>query len=202
MAGFAPLSPEDKETLLRLSRQTLTDYLTKGDLPPRNTDSPALLEHRASFVTLRRRDSGELRGCRGEVVARQPLIESVAHMTVSSAVDDPRFPPVTAEETPDIHIEINALTPLAPILPDEIEVGRHGLMIIAKGSSGLLLPEVPVRYQWDRDQFLAALCRKAGLPEDTWRAEDAVLYGFECEIWGESPPPPIPSEVPQGPRHG
>jgi AmmeMemoRadiSam system protein B/AmmeMemoRadiSam system protein A len=184
--GSAPgLSAEEKESLLRLVRETLTDYLGKREKPEFPTDSPALLQPRATFVTLRVRETGELRGCRGEIVARQPLVDSVQNMAIASATDDPRFMPVTANEVPRLHIEISALTPMRPIQPEDVVVGRHGLMIIKGHNSGLLLPQVPVEQGWDREEFLRGLCHKAWLPENAWKARDAQLYAFEAEVWGE-----------------
>lgn len=179
------LTAEDKQTLLRLARETLIHYLGEGNVPEYRTDSAALLEPCATFVTLRHRDSGELRGCRGECQARQPLVESVMNMAIAAATDDSRFPPVTLAEVPDLEIEISALTPLRPIRAEEVEVSRHGVMIIKGFSSGLLLPEVPVRYGWDHDEFLGWVCRKAGLAEDAWKGGDAQLLGFEAEVWSE-----------------
>lgn len=179
------LSDEDKETLLHLARQTLVDFLAAGRTPDCVTDSPALLEQRATFVTLTVRETGDLRGCRGEVVARQQLIESVVSMAVASATDDPRFPTVTLAEVSDLHIEISMLTPLQPIQPDDVVVGKHGLMISKGRLSGLLLPQVPVEWNWGRQEFLDSVCRKAGLPRDTWKDPGAQLFGFECEVWGE-----------------
>lgn len=179
------LSAESKRTLLHLARQALHDYLSKGEPPGFQTDSPALLERRAAFVTLRRRDSGELRGCRGEYEAWRPLIESVSTMAIAAAIDDPRFEPVSVDEVPDLEIEISALTPLRPIRPDEIVIGRHGLRIVKGRSSALLLPQVPARFGWSREDFLKGLCWKARLPDDAWQAEDARLYAFETEVWSE-----------------
>ncbi len=88
------LTPEDQRGLVALARQTLIDYLRDARLPRCNAPPPAWLAQRAVFVTLRRRDSGELRGCRGEIVAHFPLWEAVVQMTVASATDDPRFEPV------------------------------------------------------------------------------------------------------------
>jgi len=185
-AGPAPqLTGEDKQTLLRLARQTLHEFLGTSRLPEIHTESPALLELRASFVTLWNRVSRELRGCRGEAYPRVPLIESVVQMAIASATDDPRFAPVTADEVPDLRIEINALTPMKPIRPEQVVVGRHGLRIVRGSATGLLLPEVPVRYGWDREEYLRWVCKKAGLPPDTWQGEDVRLYGFESEAWGE-----------------
>ena len=179
------LTPEDKLTLLRLARRTLIDYLGSSTVPDLETTSAAVLQHRATFVTLRTKDTGELRGCRGEVVARQPLIESVAHTTISSATEDPRFPPVTEAEIPFLHIEISALTSMTPILPEEIVIGRHGLMIQKGPYAGLLLPQVPTAYDWGREEFLEALCHKAGMPSGAWREPGVELLAFEAEVWGE-----------------
>jgi AmmeMemoRadiSam system protein A len=180
------LSPEDKQTLLALARETLHAHLGGGRYPPHRTASPALLSPGAVFVTLRRRGTNELRGCRGEVVARRPLAEAVQRMAVASALDDPRFPPVTLDEIAELHIEISALTPLKLIRPEEVVVGRHGLMISQRGRAGLLLPQVPVEQGWDRLTFLRWTCRKAGLPDEAWASPDAELKGFECVVWGET----------------
>ncbi len=180
------LADEHRQTLLRLARLVLGEFLERGTVPECRTDVTALLEPRATFVTLTRRASGELRGCRGECPARRPLVESVARMVVASATDDPRFQPLTAGELPDTRIEISALTPLEPIQPENIVVGRHGLVISSAGSSGLLLPQVPVSQGWDRLAFLDGLCEKAGLPSCDWQRDDISLYGFEAEVWRES----------------
>ncbi|KPK59722.1 MAG: hypothetical protein AMS21_09805 [Gemmatimonas sp. SG8_38_2] len=179
------LSTRDKQSLLRIARQALLDHLNEEAATEYEADSPAQLRPRATFVTLRRRDSDELRGCRGECEARRPLIESVMSMVVAAAVDDTRFPPVTIGEVADLTIEISALTPLRPIRPEEVVVGRHGLMIVRGRRLGLLLPQVPARFGWDREGFLVAVCKKAGLPADAWETDDVRLFGFETEVWGE-----------------
>ncbi len=179
------LGTEDRQVLLRIARTALSEYLGHGRRPQPRTDVPALQEHRAAFVTLRRRDTGVLRGCRGEVRPRQPLADSVAHMAIASATDDPRFDPVTSREVSDIRIDINALTPIALIAPDAIVIGRHGLMVVSPRGSGLLLPEVAERHEWDVPAFLRATCQKAGLPDEAWRESTTELYGFESEAWSE-----------------
>lgn len=179
------LSGEDKRLLLQVARQTLDTFLRTGKLCRYVHDAPSLNQLRAVFVTLWRRDTGELRGCRGESAARRPLLEAVSAMAVASAAEDMRFYPVTLDELPDLRIEINALTPLAPILPDEVEVGRHGLMIVCGTRAGLLLPDVAVRFRWSREQFLEGTCQKAGLPRSAWHDPGSQLFGFESEEWGE-----------------
>ncbi len=185
-AAHPSLTAQDKQYLLVLARQTLVSTLSQGRLPALETHSPALMQPRATFVTLWTRSTGNLRGCRGECFARRPLIESVAQMAISAAVDDPRFPPVSLDEIDDLRIEINALTPLALIDPADVVVGRHGLMLVVGRHAGLLLPDVPVRLGWSCEEFLSGLCHKAELPSHAWRSPDAHLYSFETEEWGEN----------------
>ncbi len=185
-ASVLQIPPEERKTLLLVARKAIEDFLQEVENPPWRTDSPALLQPRATFVTLWRRREDDLRGCRGEPFARRPLIESVTHMAIASATDDPRFPPVRIEEVPGLRIEISALTPIAPIRPEEIEVGRHGLLIVRGRHAGLLLPEVPARHGWSREEFLNGTCEKAGLPEGAWNVAGVELYGFKTEEWSEA----------------
>jgi AmmeMemoRadiSam system protein A len=148
-------------------------------------DTDMLLEPRACFVTLWQGEHGNLRGCRGEFTPHQPLIGAVAEMALATALDDPRFAPVTAAEVPQLRIEISVLSPLEPIRPEEIEIGRHGLLIARGRQRGLLLPSVPVEHHMDVETFLDALCWKAGLREGSWRDPETALWGFETEAWEE-----------------
>jgi len=183
-AARSVLTKEDKRALLALARQRLQEHLDRREPAAVSADSDALLEHRPTFVTWRT-STGELRGCIGEVIAQRPLVESVARMAVASGTQDPRFPSITAQELPHLKVEISALTPITPIAPDRVEVGRHGLMISKGHSSGLLLPQVPIEQGWNREEFLRGLCHKAGLPADAWRDSDVQLHSFEAEVWGE-----------------
>lgn len=177
------LRDAEKNKLLRIARETLTEYLTTGTTPEYAPEEPGLLQEVAAFVTLRRKDS-ELRGCIGRVEVSQPLYRTVQDCAISAATNDFRFPPVTAEEMDDIVIEISALSPFRAIEgPDEIQIGRHGLLIRRDLRIGLLLPQVASDRGWDRDEFLRAICHKAGLPADSWR--DADLYVFSAEVFEE-----------------
>jgi AmmeMemoRadiSam system protein A len=182
---YEPLSATDKRLLLELVRRALERYLTDRSLPEMPAASAALCETRATFVTLRRRDTGELRGCRGESEARQSLVESVVHTATASATDDPRFPPLARDELSDIQIEISALTPMRLTTPEAVIVGQHGLVLRLGPHAGLLLPQVPRSFGWNREEYLDALCRKAGLPAGAWRNPDSRLYAFEAEVWSE-----------------
>ena len=180
------LSAQFRLKLLRVARQSLENFLGNGEHIQFPTEIPVLLEKRAVFVTLRNRGNEELRGCIGQSKPRYPLIEAVAKTAISSAVDDTRFPSLTLDELPDLLIEINVLSPLAPSKPEDVKIGKHGLMI-NKGSKGaLFLPEVAVSNGWDLHTFLDELCRKADLPEGSWHDREAELYVFESEAWGEN----------------
>ncbi len=177
-----PLTAAEKGELLRLARQTLEEYLSSQTVPSATPASERLGQKRGAFVTLTRQ--GELRGCMGSLTAERPLYLQVQQSALMAAVEDPRFPPVTREELDDLHIEISVLGPLEPVTdPSQIEVGKHGLLIEKGLRRGTLLPQVPLEFGWDRDQFLVQLCRKAGLPDDAWRS--AKLYRYTAQVFGE-----------------
>ena len=96
----------------------------------------------------------------------------------------PAFSPVRKDEVAGLNIEISALSPLFDIAPEDIEVGRHGLLISLGASRGLLLPQVAVQWKWNREQFLEETCRKAGLPADAWRQE-AKVQAFTAQVFEE-----------------
>ena len=178
-----PLGEAEKGMLLRIARETLTGYLTSGSTPEYDLEDPGLVQEVAAFVTLRRRD-GELRGCIGRVEVSQPLYRTVQDCVISAATSDYRFSHVTADELDEIRIEISALSPFRQIEnPDEIQIGQHGLLIRKDLRVGLLLPQVASDRNWSRDEFLRAICLKAGLPSDAW--PDADLYVFSAEVFEE-----------------
>lgn len=186
-----PLDPTDRKTLLEVARRAIETYLDDGRRPHFEAASPALRAPRAVFVTLH--VDGKLRGCRGEVEARRPLIDSVAQGAIAAATDDPRFEPVGRDELDRAAIEISALTPPRPIDRTAIELGRHGLLLSYRDRSGLLLPQVPKLYNLRTvDEYLEALRRKARLPEGILDHPQTRLLGFEAECWGEAP------ELPEG----
>ncbi|NHZ45701.1 AmmeMemoRadiSam system protein A [Nitratidesulfovibrio liaohensis] len=141
-----------------------------------------------AFVTFKK--DGHLRGCIGSMVGDGPLYLTVARMARAAAFEDPRFPPVTAAEAPSLELDISVLGPLTRCPdPSLVRVGRHGLLVRQGYRSGVLLPQVPVEWGWDRETFLAQTCRKAGLPSDAWRDawQDGrtELYWFEAEVFGD-----------------
>jgi AmmeMemoRadiSam system protein A len=177
------LSPEARRELLRIARDAV-DAAVHGRSYDPHAEAPGTDLPAGAFVTLHR--YGELRGCIGQIEARQPLADTVANCALAAAVRDPRFPPLTARELgAGTDIEISVLTPMQHVTSvEEIEVGRDGLLIQLGARSGLLLPQVATEWGWDRDTFLAHACRKAGLPIDAWR-HGAEIFRFQAEIFGD-----------------
>jgi len=176
------LTAEEKTALLRLARKTIEAKCRGEKAPVPEAQSPTLSELRGAFVTLHK--AGRLRGCIGHIQARQPLIKTVADMAIAAAFDDPRFPPLRAEELKEIDIEISVLTPLRRIADvREIQVGTHGIYIRKGGYSGLLLPQVATEWKWDRTAFLEHTCEKAHLPKDAWRDKETEIYIFSADVF-------------------
>jgi len=178
----AYLDETQRKTLLGIARRALEGYVVAGKIPSGEEPQGKLAAPGAAFVTLTK--NGRLRGCIGYTEAVAPLFKVVQECAVAAATEDPRFPPVSARELPSLRVEISVLTPLFPIRPEEVEVGRHGLMVARGGMRGLLLPQVPVEWGWDRETFLDQTCVKAGLPPSAWR-RGATLRAFTAEVFGE-----------------
>ena len=179
------LSAEFKLKLLHVARQSLQYFLENGEYFQFRTEIPELLEKRAVFVTLRKMSNGDLRGCIGQSKPLYPLIKAVAVTAISSALEDARFPSLTIDELPNLLIGINVLSSLEPSKPEDVKIGKHGL-VIKKGNKGaLFLPEVAFSNGWDLHTFLDELCLKAGLPEGSWSDSEAELNVFKSEAWSE-----------------
>jgi AmmeMemoRadiSam system protein A len=176
------LSEDEKQKILELARQSLR---------------AAVCHHRALegiptngvfgltcgvFVSLH--VGGKLRGCIGMVEPSEPLGTCIAECAASAALHDPRFSPMRAGEVESMEIEVSVLSPPQVIRPDEIEIGKHGLLIEQGARRGLLLPQVATEHGLDRERFLEETCKKAGLARDAWKSGETRIYGFTCEIVG------------------
>ena len=181
------LTDDERKTLLNLSRDALLGFLKNGDFKAdkqKYAITPRLKEHNGVFVTLTKQ--GQLRGCIGYVEGIKPLWEAVIDNTQNAAFEDPRFPSVKLKEFDDISIEISVMTPLHLVKSvDEIVIGKHGLVIEKGWHRGLLLPQVPVEWKWDRDEFLVHICAKAGLPATAWKDPSTKLYVFSAQVFSE-----------------
>lgn len=174
-------SPEERTLLLQVAHESIVSALEIREIaldPP----TPHLTESRGAFTSLYL--GGELRGCVGYVLPVSSVYRAVIDSARAAAFEDTRFYPVTIEEARHLEIELSILSPPQPITPEEVEVGRHGLLISMGGHRGLLLPQVPAERDWDRVTFLEHTCRKAGLPSDAWQ-RGALIEAFTAEVFGE-----------------
>lgn len=174
-------SLDERRLLLNLAREAICASLEKRKLeltPP----TEHMAEHRGAFTTLH--IDGELRGCVGYVFPQYSLYRTVAETAMAAAFDDPRFAPLQKEEYPKLEYEISVLSPVVPLDAEDVEVGKHGLVITYGSRRGLLLPQVPVEHGWDREKFLEQTCIKAGIPPDAWE-HGAKVEAFTAEIFSD-----------------
>jgi uncharacterized protein (TIGR00296 family) len=191
-------SDDDGTFLVKLARRTVDEYVTQRTRPEVPEDTPESLRAKSGvFVTLNSITGRHvtLRGCIGRPYPAQPLIEATIDSAVDSAANDPRFSPVKPSELDNILIELSVLTPPQKIqyqdpheLLELVEVGRDGLIAIRGMWRGLLLPQVPVEWEWNTRQFLEHTCNKAGLPVNAWKDPKTEFMSFQAEIFGEDSP--------------
>ena len=174
----------EKKVLLTIARSSIEAAVQGKEFsfPPALPKS--LTAKCGAFVTLHKHS--DLRGCIGYIEGVEPLAETVHDAALKAALEDYRFTPVTAEEIHELDIEISVLSPLKLIHDvKEVEVGKHGILLDYEHSRGLLLPQVAVEYNWDRETFLNQTARKAGLPADRWKLPGAKIFIFTAEIFSE-----------------
>ncbi|NIA22600.1 MAG: AmmeMemoRadiSam system protein A [Proteobacteria bacterium] len=174
---------KEKAELLQIARRAIESYFDfPGEQPI--TKFSKLKEKGAAFTTITIDD--RLRGCIGYIVAVKALYETVWETARSAAFGDPRFPSLKRDEVEFIKIEISVLSPLKELKNlNDFDIGKHGLYIRKGFYSGLLLPQVAVEYNWNREEFLREVCLKAGLPEDAY-LQGAEIYKFSAEIFSEN----------------
>jgi AmmeMemoRadiSam system protein A len=170
---------QERAQLLHAAHESIRAALEGKDIPL-HAPSPHLEEPRGVFTTLYLRE--ELRGCVGYVFPIIPLYRAVAETARAAAFDDTRFYSLTRVEEPGLEVSLSILSALQPIRVEEVEIGRHGLMVSMGGNRGLLLPQVPVEHKWDRITFLEQTCRKAGLGLDVWK-KGALIEAFTAEVF-------------------
>jgi len=176
---------EEKKILLETARKSIDSVFTQEIITEQDYDQhPIFKSHAGAFVTLTQ--NGILRGCIGYIVSDQPLFQTVCEAAVQASQSDPRFPPVRQSEIKNLSIEISILSESFPLDSyDEIEIGRHGLILEEKGRRGLLLPQVPVEHHMNREQYLDSICRKTGFPAEYWKTKQLKLSGFTAAVFSE-----------------
>src|SRR5215467_10897504 len=179
------LSEANQRALLDLARKAIRDAVRHHKLPDAIPSEGVFSERRGVFVTIHVR--GRLQGCIGVTEPNETLAEAVVRCAVSAALEDPRFAPMKEPQLQDMSLEISLLSLLVPILPETIEIGRHGLLVVNHAQRGLLLPKVATEHGLTREQFLEETCRKAGLSREAWKSGETSLFGFTCEVFSDPP---------------
>ena len=194
MKDYSQLSDKDGEILVKTARQVVTEYLkNRTKIKLEQTFESNFSYNSGVFVTLN--NPMGLRGCVGFALPDKKLYNALVDAAISAATEDPRFPPVSAEELEQITFEVTVLTPPEVVhvsdtieYPSRIKVGRDGLMVKHSFNSGLLLPQVPVEYGWTEEEFLGYTCEKAGLPRDCWKDKETQVQKFEGIVFKEETP--------------
>jgi hypothetical protein len=183
--GENMLSIQQKQKLLEIARDSISTYLKTGKKLQLHETDRLLSQKMGAFVTLKRHN--ELRGCIGSLAGSQPLYLTVRDMAVEAAVGDPRFPGLTLPEFKDVEIEISVLSPLEKVdSAEQIEPGKHGVLVRKGYQSGVFLPQVASETNWSKEEFLNNLCaHKAGLPADAWKDPGTELYIFTADVFSE-----------------
>jgi AmmeMemoRadiSam system protein A len=178
-----PLKDAEKKMLLKFARESIQRYLTTETLPLARNFPNRIQYPQGAFVTLKK--NGDLRGCIGNLTGDSELGLTVGNMALQAALNDRRFKPVSLAELKDLEIEISVLTPMKPVSsPEEIVVGRDGILLSKSGASAVFLPQVAEENNWDRTETLENLCQKGGLPADCWE-EDAQFQVFQADVFSE-----------------
>jgi uncharacterized protein (TIGR00296 family) len=192
------LSLEEGKFLIYLARNAVKEYLETGKTVKAPESTPKKLFERCGvFVTINRLKNGDkkLRGCIGYPYPTSPLVEAVIDSAINAATQDPRFYPLSLSELGEVVFEVSVLTPPEAVevkKPEEyvakIKVGEDGLIVEKGIFKGLLLPQVPVEWEWCEEEFLCQCCVKAGLPPDSWLTKGAKIYKFQAIIFEEETP--------------
>jgi uncharacterized protein (TIGR00296 family) len=192
------LTLDEGKFLIQLARNAVKTYLEKGKTAKAPENTPKKLFERCGvFVTINSLRSGEknLRGCIGYPYPTSQLVEAVIDSAVNAATQDPRFYPLSLGELGNVVFEVSVLTPPEAVEVEnpkeylaKIRVGVDGLIVEKGIYKGLLLPQVPVEWEWCEEEFLCQCCVKAGLPPDNWLTKGAKIYKFQAIIFEEETP--------------
>ena len=191
---------EDGEMLIKFARDNIEFFLQNDrKIPVAEEIKEKFKDKYGAFVTLNMQSVSEnsLRGCIGYIEPTYSLYEVIHRVSISSAIEDPRFPSVTLEEMENILIELSILTPPKLIEvnnPEDyfnkIVIGRDGLIAEKGMRRGLLLPQVPVDHgrNWDVKTFLSHTCSKAWLDPDAWKDLTTKIFSFQAILFEEETP--------------
>jgi len=186
------ISKKEGEFLVKLARRTIETYIKENKIIEIPKETPEnLKEDMGVFVTLS--SQNQLRGCIGYPEPVKPLVQATIEVAIGAATQDPRFPPINVDQLAEIQVEVSVLTPPYQIkvsksseYPEKITIGTDGIIVEMGVYRGLLLPQVPLDWDWDAEEFLGNTCMKAGLPLDCWLQKDVKIYKFQSQIFEEN----------------
>lgn len=187
------LNLNEGRNAVQFARVVVEAFVKNGAIPSANL-SELFNQERGVFITIHTHPSHDLRGCIGIPQPIMPLKDAIVD-SAKSATRDPRFPPLNENELDNIIIEVTILTQPELIEVDRpkeylshIEIGRDGLIAEQGFFKGLLLPQVPIEQQWNKEEFLSNTCMKAGLMPDAWFNKNTKIYKFSGQIFSEIEP--------------
>jgi AmmeMemoRadiSam system protein A len=181
---MSSLGNREKQLLLGLARRALIMAVQNRESFKEHTNEEVFQRCGGAFVTLHYR--GRLRGCVGQLPSRDTLAEVVAHCSKSAALEDPRFEEVRPDELPGIEIELSVLSAPVEVSLEQIQPGKHGLIVSCGWKRGVLLPQVAAQFHWNAERFLEETCAKANLARDAWKGSDARVQAFTAEVFSEA----------------
>ena len=192
-----PLSSDYRRARLGRARQAIVQAVCSQSIADFPAPAGRLAEPGGAFVTIH--CASRLRGCVGRTDRTLALAETVAQCAIGAALRDTRFRPIEPAEIDRMSIEISVLSELHLLAHDELEAGKHGLVIVRGERRGLLLPQVAAERGWSIERFLDETCGKAGLEPGAWRDPETKVLAFTAEIFSEVDfPGQEPQQEPRG----
>lgn len=176
------ISEKNKNELLKTARLSILSKFFPSQVIEFSYD-PELKLRTGAFVTIYK--NGKLRGCIGRMTSDKELQKTVELMAKEAAFHDPRFSPLREDEMPNIDLEISVLSPFSKILYEEIEIGKHGLLLRHGLKSGVFLPQVPIEQGWNKEEYIQNLYTKASVPYTEETQKEAELFGFTALVFRE-----------------
>jgi uncharacterized protein (TIGR00296 family) len=187
-------SDKDGKQAVRIARAIIESHVNRVPVPKMEVPDVFTKKY-GVFVTITTHPNDDLRGCIGYPEPILPLIDALKDAAISACSRDPRFPPVTSDELDKVKVEVSLLTPPEEIkvkkqkeLTSHISVGVDGLIMERGWARGLLLPQVPVEWGWNVEEFLCQTCMKAGLSPDAWLQSGTKVFKFQAEVFSEVKP--------------
>ena len=179
------ISFEEKKAMLQIARDSIASIYDSNVLTEiEYSKFPILNTEKGAFVTLTKNHN--LRGCIGYIISDMPLHKTIEDAARQAAIGDPRFPQLTEEEFSQIEIEISILSEPFPMGSyDDIIVGTHGLILTEQGQRGLLLPQVPIEHNMNKEEYLSALCEKTGFHSSFWKERTLNIEMFTANVFSE-----------------